>query len=247
MRLSFRFRWIPFAAAVLVAAVGISLGNWQMRRADEKLALQQAMRSRAAFVPVNANALDPGEVPEEFRRVTADGEFVGEWAVYLENRPLQGKAGFYLLMPFRLAGTDRAVLVLRGWFPRDPVDRTRIPVVPVPAAPLRIEGQVRHAAGRLMQLGEAETLAPGAIAQNAGVDEFRRASKLPLQTFIIEQSSDTGDGLVRDWPLPAAGMDTHRGYAFQWYSLAAASLIFFLVTGFRRASKRSDSDPSSQP
>ncbi len=237
MRLHFRLRRIPLIATIIVCAVGISLGNWQLRRAGEKLALQQEMLARSGFDPLNASTLKPGEMPDEFRRVTATGEFLPEWAVYLENRPLQGKSGFYLMMPMKLAESQQMVLVLRGWFPRDARDPSRLPAISVPPAPVRIEGKVRHSAGRLMQLGEPVALRPGAIAQNAEVADVARASKLPLHTFIIEQTSDTGDGLVRDWPLPSTGIDTHRGYAFQWYALSAAALIFFLVTGFRRASK----------
>ena len=155
MRLSFRFRWIPFVAALVVAAVGISLGNWQLRRANEKLVLQQAMLSQAQFAPVNANALARGKRPEEFRRVTADGEFLGHWAVYLDNRPMQGRVGFYLLMPMKLKGSDQSVLVLRGWFPRHAFDRMRISAIPLPPAPVQIEGRIRASAGRLMQLGQA--------------------------------------------------------------------------------------------
>lgn len=224
-------------ATMIVCAIGISLGNWQLRRADEKLALQQDMLARANFDPLNANTMASNAMPEQFRRVTADGEFLPDWAVYLENRPLHGKSGFYLLMPLRLAGSQQTVLVLRGWFPRDALDPTRLAVVPVPVAPVHVEGKVRHSAGKLMQLGEPVELRPGAIVQNAEVADFERASKLPLHTFIIEQTNDTGDGLVRDWPLPSTGVDTHHGYAFQWFALSAAALIFFLVTGFRRASK----------
>jgi len=217
--------------------IGISLGNWQTRRAEEKLALQQEMLARGSFDPLNANTLAPDAMPEEFRRITADGEFLPDWAVYLDNRPLHGKSGFYLLMPLKLAASNQVVLVLRGWFPRDVRDPMKLPTVPLPAAPVHLEGKIRHSAGKLMQLGGPAELKPGAILQNVEVAEFARASKLPLQTFIIEQTSDTGDGLVRDWPLPSTGIDTHRGYAFQWYALSVAALIFFLVTGFRRASK----------
>lgn len=237
MRVYFRFRSIPLIATVIVCAIGISLGNWQLRRAGEKQVLQQDMLTRASFDPLNANTMAPGVMPEEFRRVTADGEFLQDWAVYLDNRPVHGKSGFYLLMPFRLAASGQTVLVLRGWLPRDTRDPARLPTLSLPPSPVHLEGRVRHSAGKLMQLGEPVELRPGAIVQNAEVADFARASKLPLHTFIIEQTSDTGDGLVRDWPLPSTGIDTHRGYAFQWYALSAAALIFFLVTGFRRASK----------
>jgi len=236
MRLSFRFRWAPFLAAALVVAVGISLGNWQLRRAEQKLALQEQMLMRAEFAPVNSNALAPEQTPEEFRRVMAKGEFIASWAVYLDNRPYQGRAGFYLLMPFKLAGSEQSVLVMRGWFPRDAINREHIPTITVPEGVTHLEGRVRASTGKVMQLGEAAALQPGSIAQNVDVEEFARASKLSLQTFIIEQTNDAADGLVRDWPIPSVGIDKHKGYAFQWYSLALVAAVFFLLTGFKRAS-----------
>jgi cytochrome oxidase assembly protein ShyY1 len=236
MRLSFRFRWVPFLAAALVVAFGVSLGNWQLRRAEQKLALQEQMLMRAEFAPVNSNALAPEQTPEEFRRVVAKGEFIASWAVYLDNRPYQGRAGFYLLMPFKLAGREQSVLVMRGWFPRDAINREHIPTITVPEGVIQIEGRVRASTGKVMQLGEAAALEPGAIAQNVDIAEFARASKLSLQTFIIEQTNDAADGLVRDWPIPSVGIDKHKGYAFQWYSLALVAAVFFLLTGFKRAS-----------
>ena len=236
MRLSFRFRWVPFCAAALVVAVGISLGNWQLRRAEQKQALHEQMLMRAEFVPVDANALPPEQTPEEFRRVVAKGEFIASWAVYLDNRPYQGRAGFYLLMPFKLAGSEQSVLVMRGWFPRDAINREHIPTIAVPEGVTHLEGRVRASTGKVMQLGEAAALQPGSIAQNVDVEEFARASKLSLQTFIIEQTNDAADGLVRDWPIPSVGIDKHKGYAFQWYGLALVAAVFFLLTGFKRAS-----------
>jgi len=219
-----------------VVAVGISLGNWQLRRAEQKLALQEQMLMRAEFAPVNSNALTPEQTPEEFRRVMAKGEFIASWAVYLDNRPYQGRAGFYLLMPFKLAGSEQSVLVMRGWFPRDAINREHIPTITVPEGVTHLEGRVRASTGKVMQLGEAAALQPGSIAQNVDVEEFARASKLSLQTFIIEQTNDAADGLVRDWPIPSVGIDKHKGYAFQWYSLALVAAVFFLLTGFKRAS-----------
>lgn len=237
MRLTFRFRWIPFIAAVAVAAVGVSLGNWQERRAAQKLELQRQITERAALAPLRAASVAPGQRPDEFRRIVADGEFIADWPLYLENRPLDGRAGFYLLMPFRLKGSEQVVLVQRGWFARDARDRTHIPAIPTPAGLQQIEGRVRADIGQLMQLGQQAAPAPGAILQNLDLQAFAAASKQPVHAFIIEQSSDTRDGLRRDWPQPSFGIDTHRGYAFQWYALATAAMLFFVITGFKRASK----------
>lgn len=221
-------------AALLVMVVGMLLGNWQTRRAAEKIAIENAIVERAEQAALDLNKpFSQNDI--EYRRLSAEGSFIADWPVYLDNRPYQGKAGFTLLMPLRLSNSDSVVLVARGWFPRDAAERTKLPVIPVPAAPVQIEGIARSSAGRVLQLGQATTLQPGAIVQNLEPSEFARVSKLPLHNFIIEQTSDTGDGLVRDWPRPSGGVDKHRGYAFQWYALAATALVFFLVTGFRRA------------
>jgi len=237
MRLHFRLRWIPLIATLLVAGTGIALGNWQTRRAEEKIAIADAIAARSQLDPLPVTALPERATPEEFRPMVVNGSFVKDWPIYLDNRPLNGKAGFYLLMPLRVAGSERVVLVLRGWFPRDPLVRERLPSISVPPGDVTVTGLARASVGKLMQLGETPALTPGAMVQNVRIADLAAASKLPLDNFIIEQTNDLGDGLARDWPRPSAGVDTHRGYAFQWYALSAAVFLFFIVTGFRRASK----------
>jgi surfeit locus 1 family protein len=237
MPITFRFRWIPFIAALVVVAIGVSLGQWQTRRATEKQALEAKLIARENAPPIVLNLMRTADEDPEFRRVIVRGEFVRDWPVYLDNRPYKGMAGFYLLMPLKIAGTGMHVLVNRGWLPRDPVDRAKLPSVATPGNIVEIEGIARRNPGHVLQLGKAGSLRPGAIVQNADIAEFARASSLAFHPFIIEQLGNTQDGLVRDWPRPSTGIDRHLGYAFQWYALAAMAFIFFVVTGFRRGTK----------
>ncbi len=237
MRFTFRFRWLPFAAAVVVAAIGIALGHWQTRRAQEKDAIEARLTVREAAPPLALNAGMPDAGEAEYRRAILRGEFVRDWTIYLDNRPYQGAAGFYVLMPFRLAASGQHILVARGWVKRDIGDRTRMPEIPTPAGMTEIEGRLRRNPGHVLQLGRAEPLRPGAIVQNVDLQEFAQASKLDIAPLMLEQLNDTHDGLIRDWPRPSGGADKHRGYAFQWYALAATALVFFVVTGFRRGTK----------
>ena len=84
---------------------------------------------------------------------------------------------------------------------------------------------------------------------------YRRRAPLVLFALVtlaacsqVESGTPAGESgappevvaAARDWPLPSAGVDKHRGYAFQWYALAATAFLFFLVTGFRRASRSSN-------
>lgn len=242
MRIGFRFRPIPFVATVLLVALGVSLGQWQDRRAAGKIALQQTIAARGAGAPlqVGAEPLTPEQA--ELRPVLVTGEFVRDWPLFLDNRPQQGKAGFYLVMPLRISGTRMHVLVARGWLPRYTAEHNRLPSFGTPAGTVTVTGLAKGALGRVMQLGEPAPVRPQAILQNLEPAQFAQASGLAVQPFFIEQSgpAPAGDALVRDWPAPSLGVEKHQGYAFQWYALAVMALLFFVITGFRRGTKQDD-------
>ncbi len=237
MPFTFRFRWVPFIAALLTAMVGVALGNWQTRRANDKQAIETKLSVREASspLPLESAAINLDDL--EFRRVVLRGKFDTGWPLYLENMPYDGQSGFYLLMPMRLESSGQYVLVARGWLPRDLRDRTRLPQIDMPQGIVQLEGRVMRRLPHAMQLGQAAPLRPGAIVQNITTTEVSSAAGIKLLPLIVEQTSDSGDKLVRDWPRPSSGMDRNRGYAVQWYGLAAAVLLFFIVTGFRREKK----------
>ncbi|MCC2954048.1 SURF1 family protein [Massilia sp. IC2-477] len=241
MRFPFHFRPIPFIAALVLALLGIALGNWQQGRAAQKLAVQEKLAARAAEAPV---ALGPSLTPPsalEYRRVTVTGEFVADWPLFLANRPMAGRPGYYLVMPFKIAGSHTHVLVMRGWLPRE-AEYGKLPAYSTPAGTVRIEGIVMASAGHVMDLGAAAPLVPRAIVQNIEPQAAARATGLTLQPFFVQQTGpdQPGDSLLRVWPSPSSGIDKHRGYAFQWYALAAMALLFFVITGFRSGSKQRD-------
>ena len=237
--MGFRFKLIPFVATVLVVTLGIQLGNWQERRAAQKLSLEAKLKQGEQAPPLALGGAPVAAQAVEFRRVSLTGAFVRNWPIYLDNRPYQGRAGFYLLMPFKMAGSGMHVLVARGWLPRDPQARDKLPAYATPDGTVTLEGVVRLNAGHVLELGSAPPLQPNAIVQNADPLQLARDSGLTMQAFVVEQTAParpSGDDLrlVRDWPAPALGVEKHQGYAFQWYALAAMAVIFFVVNGFRR-------------
>jgi cytochrome oxidase assembly protein ShyY1 len=249
MRLAFRFRVIPFVATVVLVVLGIMLGNWQTRRAEEKLAIAARLAERALQTPVvlgqgggvqkhdRVGGAHPTGI--EYRRVRLTGEWVGGWPLFLDNRPLNGRTGFILAMPFKIAGSNTHVLVLRGWLPRNQVDYARLPEFATPPGTVTIEGVATLSAGHVMQLGSAGELKPGMRVQNLDLGTVAAASGLKLEPFFVQQTgAGQGEGLVRDWPAPSTGVDKHRGYAFQWYALAAMAALFFVMTGFRSGRKQ---------
>jgi len=239
---------VPTLAALALVILTVSLGNWQMRRADEKRALH-ASREAAARDPairVPADDFDPSSL--RGRKVVARGELLPRWTVFVDNRTHKGIAGFHVLSPLRITGSDRHVLVLRGWVASDPRERTRLPDLATPAGEVEIEGIAERDLEKALELGRSAAPGPGdRLWQNADLASFARWSGLAMQPVVVRETvaprigaDERDDGLVRDWPDPGSGVDKHLGYAFQWYALAvlAAGLwVRFVLFGRRKAGK----------
>lgn len=227
----FHFRLIPLIATLLVVAAGCGLSYWQTQRAHEKDGIEALLQLRAHTAPI-ALPPQPDIKTMQYTRVLMTGRFIPDWALYLDNRPMNGQAGMTVLMPFRLEHQNQTVLVARGWLPRNQTDRSAIKPYQTPSGLIQIEGTIKAHSERVMQLGTSAAPQPGMLLQNLSVDEFRRASGLPVYPYLIEQTSKMDDGLLRDWPRASMGSERHRGYAFQWLALAVTALLFFLVTSF---------------
>ena len=131
---------------------------------------------------------------------------------------------------FPRSGSNGAPASGRGWIAAPP-RREQLPEVATPAGEVTIEGVHLVRFPRVMSAGGR---AEGRVWQNLEIEDFAAWSGLPMQSHAIEQHSALEDGLVRDWPRPDAGVDKHRSYALQWYSLAALCAVLALLFGFRR-------------
>jgi surfeit locus 1 family protein len=234
--------WVLLVAAVLAAAGTARLGVWQLDRAATKVRLQTELMAQRALPALAAGALPAdaaGARAQRQRAVVLSGRWIPEHTVYLDNRPMIGRTGFYAVTPLRL-DDGSAVLVQRGWLPRDQADRTRIAAPPMPTGPVVVHGRIVPALARLYELGEA---GQGAIRQNLAIDSFTRETALPLRTWAVVQEDGPKppqDGLLRQWPEPAADVQKHYGYAFQWFALCALILglyVWFQIVRPRRTGR----------
>lgn len=238
----FQLRLIPFIVTVLLCALGVSLAQWQTHRAEQKEALALLADQQRRLPPLVLTSPISKDIQLERRDVALQGEFINEWPMYLDNRPHNGVAGFYVLMPFRLKGSDLHVMIVRGWQARNPNNRLSLPPLRTPSGNLKVLGVARHQLDKVLQLGAPEPYAKAAIIQNFDLQEIQKQTKLRFADFFVEQTSAIDDELRRDWPQSIVGADKHRAYAFQWYALAIMAIIFFVVTGFRRGKDKQQSN-----
>jgi len=207
------------AAAAGVLATG-RLGVWQLDRAAQKIALHDALLRQQDLPPLTLPELARGaaaSASQRYRAVVLQGSWLAPATVYLDNRPMDGRAGFYALTPLLLPDGS-AVLVQRGWLPRDVVDRSRIVAAPPPAGTVEVRGRIAPEPSRLFDFAGA---ASGPIRQNLELVAFARETGLPLRPFMVVQEDGATDGLLRHWPQPAADVHKHYGYAFQWFAMSA--------------------------
>jgi surfeit locus 1 family protein len=233
--------------ALLAIAAGafvltLSLGNWQTRRAAQKLAIEAQWDAAEQAAPRALTARDipaPAQLPLQVR---LRGEFDHAKSVWLDNRQLEARPGFWVVTPLVLDG-GAVVLVNRGWIARDAADRARRPPIAEPRGVVEIDGLAVTHAPRLLELGEGGNAAAlPAIWQNLDYAQYERASGLAVARLVVQQTSAADDGLTRRWARPASGVDTHRGYAFQWYALSAliaVLTVFFSVRAWRARALRS--------
>ncbi len=246
MNFTRKFYFITLAA-VFFTGLGIVLGFWQLGRAAQKEALQAQIQTQGAQVPLTAlelQALAPGAVPL-YRPARLSGTWEQAHTVYLDNRQMNDKVGFFVLTPLRLQGTGQVVLVQRGWVGRNFEVRTQIPQVETPQGLVWVEGLIAPAPSKLFELGAA---ASGPLRQNLDLRQFSQETGLMLADFTIRQTGAASDGLLRDWPPVALGVEKHYGYAFQWFALAV--LIIGLYCWFqiiRRAPSRFQEKPHDVP
>lgn len=219
--------WMVTIAAVLVAALTFSLGQWQLRRAAQKEALQAAISTQSGHALADTAALLAVTPPEEaiHRPVTLRGVWQAQHTVFLDNRPMSGKTGFVVVTPLMLEGRAQVILVQRGWVQRDFMDRNRLPDIPTPPGVVTVRGRIAPPPSKLYEFKGVEE---GRIRQNIDLQAFAGETSLPLMGVSLLQTGASSEGLQRDWAPPNLGIEKHYGYAFQWFGLFALVIALYL-------------------
>lgn len=244
--------WLVTIAAVLALAATASLGRWQLSRAAQKEALQADIAQQQARPPLDQQAFLAMTRPTEalHRPVRLRGLWLAPQTVYLDNRQMHGVPGFYVLTPFAIEGAEQAVMVQRGWIQRNFEDRSRLQPVETPTGLVELEAHIEPPPSHLLELAKPPPAAAAQgdvgsspIRQNLDLERFRAESGLPLRIDLsLQQTGKASEGLQRDWPAPALGVEKHYGYAFQWFGLAALVTILYvwfqIVAPLRRARRR---------
>lgn len=239
--------WVMTAATLVAVAITASLGQWQLGRADQKNALAAQRQAREALPALSQQALltatlgTEGAAALHDRSAALRGRWKPEATVFLENRTMAGRVGFLVVTPLILDDSDAAILVQRGWVPRQFEDRTALPDVPTPEYPVEVAGRLAPPPSKLY---EFEGATVGRIRQNIDLETAAQEWSLPLLPLTLQQGALQGapdtqsDNLLRDWPQVGHDVHKHYGYALQWFGLCALFIILYVWFQFIAPGRR---------
>lgn len=236
-------RWsLPWLLVTLAGiAVFISLGRWQWHRADERRAQIAAFAAGSGGKPLVLGNLSLAEIPR-YAQVQLAGRYDAAHQFLLDNISRDGRAGFEVLTPLRLADqrvAPRVVMINRGWLPLVGGDRQRLPDVSLAEQTVAVvTGRVDHLPVAGLQTGH---FAPGQSGVWPRLTSFPTPSELaealgtPVEPGQVLLAATGANGFLRDWQPVNAGFapERHVAYAVQWWSFAALSAIFYVVMTLR--------------
>lgn len=215
--------------AVAVSAGCVRLGFWQLHRLSERRALNARSSARLSAPPLALRDVLRDTATAGFRRTSVAGtyDFANEFALAARTR--EGSPGVNLVTPLRLADTDTAVLVNRGWvYAPDAmtVDFTRW-----------MESPRATVTGYLVEIGRTArgsvTANHPRVVRHLDLDSLAKRLPYPVAPFILvatesppaATASNARDSTPARLPPPLLDEGPHLGYAFQWFAFALIGLV----------------------
>ena len=225
---SFRPGWALTAVLASLTVVFMTLGNWQRERATGKDASQSAFDTAPLVTSLEGS-------PPDWTRVRLVGRMDPARHLLLDNKLFRGRAGVHVLTPLQELSGDW-VLVNRGWLPLPP-DRSSLPAIATPEGQFELQGRLAPISRPGVQLGEPVALQPDQWPQLMVYPDWVRIEAAlghPVHPQVLYLDADHAAGFEdRNWTPFTMGPDRHRAYAVQWYGLAVAALVIWLILGFR--------------
>ncbi len=226
-------RWIVATVVVLLlAAIFVGLGLWQLDRLEQRQALNRMGESRLSQEPVDFAELlaeaDGDFSSIQYRPIHVSGTYEPENEVLIRSQVELGQAGFHVITPF-VTDDGWAVLVNRGWVPLN-MDTPPVEARP-PEGSRELEGWVQLSQPR-PALGREDPLGDQTVFSRVDIDRIgmEMIHALAPVYVVATEESDTELPVIVD-PPAFDDEGSHLAYALQWFGFAAVALIgfFFLI------------------
>ena len=239
MNLRVTLDWRTTLATAVLLPTLLFLGFWQLDRADEKVDLIARMEERRVLPPITplqAQQLRVEELAD--RQLALNATFTDGHYILLDNRLRSGRFGYEVVAFIE----DQGLLVPLnlGWIEGD-ASRQILPEVSLPVGTHELKGRVYQPSSEAFMLGANPFPAalPGVVQQLSFADWARDLDAQfaqPIFAFEVRVGEFEPAALVADWATVNQTPAKHQGYAVQWFTMAAALALAFIVRSSNIAS-----------
>ena len=164
--------------------------------------------------------------------------------ILLDNRVHEGRVGYFVITPIRIAGTQTRVLINRGWIPLGQ-NRKNLPVLPTTSKVVKVTG-IATVPGKRFILRRPEEIIEGGwptLWQTMDIKRFRDAVSYPVQPVVVLlDSRSKAGGFKRNWRRLDRIVSIHQGYAATWYTMALTVIVGYFLMAWRIARREDDAE-----
>ena len=210
--------FIPASLIIATLVLLISLGFWQLDRADEKRAIEDQIDSANSG---DVKLIDSAEFlkDKEYYHVRLQGSYVGDKQFIYDNQIVDQISGYYVLTPLVLKGDSKAVLINRGFIPWNG-RRDKLADIDIGEELTEVKVQISKPVKR-MELEASELTGDfPVLIQALDLDEMSTIASLDFASVVGLLSPETENGFVRQWEPYTGSIERHIGYAIQWFLMA---------------------------
>ena len=230
---TYTFTFVVF----ILLSILLSLGFWQLHRAEEKRLLQAKFDARIKATPIT---LEQAEKLRDnfYYPVQAEGHFDNAHSFLLDNQFYHHRVGYQVITPFLTEKTHRWILINRGWVPMKP-NRELAIKIPAISDKVQIKGFLHVPQNNPFISDEIESISWPLRIERLNIPSLSNRLNRALYPAIMLLDPQNPYGFIRQWQPISMKAATHTGYAVQWFAMAGVLLVIYLGTSIKRNEPKS--------
>lgn len=239
MAIQFKPKLAPSIATLIVLPILMSLGFWQLDRAELK---QQQLdnytaRSEQKAMPLTAanNSAVIKVADVMYRKFKVTGQYDIQHSFLIDNRVHQSQVGYYVITPFIIENSKMVILVNRGWL-KGKRYRADLPVFATTSGKMMLKGVGYVPSKNFFAIDNVKINSQSfpVVIQNIDFKAISEVLKMDIYPFILRLDPKDKSGFVREWQVITSSPEKSQSYAAQWFTMALVVVLIFLSSCFKR-------------
>ena len=223
---------LPSILITATFAFLVSLGFWQLERADDKRSIEASIK-QANTGSVELIKKEEGLQSKEYYEVRLQGKYLSDKQFIYDNQIVDQVSGYYVLTPYALEGQSKAILINRGFIPWNG-RRDKLADIVIGQETREIKVQISKPIKR-MELKPSEVgIQFPVLIQSIDLQDMADRAKVDFSSVIGLLDASASNGFIRKWEPYTGSIEKHIGYAIQWFLMA----LVLAIIGIRIAIKQ---------